>query len=133
MALSQSALSELLDAIRAGGSEEVIREAMALVLQELIELEARQAIGADRYQRTDERTTHRNGSSCLWPVDILHCCCVADRWKGDARLTSRLHRHAERRWQSVSEPRGTPLTRTLSCPRVRRVAGCSRPRSWIRG
>jgi len=62
MALSQSALSELLDAIRAGGSEDVIREAMALVLQELIELEAKQAIGADRYQRTDERITHRNGS-----------------------------------------------------------------------
>ena len=46
MALSQSALSELLDAIRAGGSEDVLREAMTLVLQELIELEAAQAIGA---------------------------------------------------------------------------------------
>lgn len=62
MALSQSALSELLDAIRAGGSEDVLREAMTLVLQELIELEAAQAIGAGRYERTDERTTHRNGS-----------------------------------------------------------------------
>ncbi|HEX7349555.1 IS256 family transposase [Brachybacterium sp.] len=62
MALSQSALSELLDAIRAGGSTDVLREAMALVLQELIELEAAQAIGAGRYERTDERTTHRNGS-----------------------------------------------------------------------
>ena len=62
MALSQSALSELLDAIRAGGSEDVLREAMTLVLQELIELEAAQAIGASRYERTDERTTHRNGS-----------------------------------------------------------------------
>ena len=62
MALSQSALSELLDAIRAGGSEDVLREAMTLVLQELIELEAAQAIGAARYERTDERTTHRNGS-----------------------------------------------------------------------
>ncbi len=62
MALSQSALSELLDAIRAGGSEDVLREAMALVLQELIELEAAQPIGASRYERTDERTTHRNGS-----------------------------------------------------------------------
>ncbi len=39
MALSQSALSEPLDAIRAGGSEDVLREAMTLVLQELIELE----------------------------------------------------------------------------------------------
>src|SRR5712691_13231792 len=62
MALSQSALSELLDAIRAGGSVDVMREAMALVLQELIELEAAQVIGAARYERTDERTTHRNGS-----------------------------------------------------------------------
>lgn len=62
MALSQSALSELLDAIRAGGSIDVMREAMALVLQELIEAEATQAIGAGRYERTDERTTHRNGS-----------------------------------------------------------------------
>ncbi len=35
---------------------------MTLVLQELIELEATQAIGAGRYERTDERTTHRNGS-----------------------------------------------------------------------
>jgi len=62
MALPQSALSELLDAIRAGGSVDVMREAMTLVLQELIELEATQAIGAARYERTDERTTHRNGS-----------------------------------------------------------------------
>ncbi|MBA3779983.1 MAG: IS256 family transposase [Chloroflexi bacterium] len=62
MALSQSALSELLDAIRAGGDTDVLREAMALVLQELIELEAAQAIGASRSERTDERTTHRNGS-----------------------------------------------------------------------
>jgi transposase-like protein len=62
MALSQSALSELLDAIRAGGSEDVMREAMTLVLQQLIELEADQAIGAGRYERTEARTTHRNGS-----------------------------------------------------------------------
>ena len=62
MALSQSALSELLDAIRAGGSADVMRDAMTLVLQQLIELEAAQAIGAGRYERSDERTTHRNGS-----------------------------------------------------------------------
>lgn len=62
MALSQSALSELLDAMRSGGSLDVMREAMTLVLQELIEAEAAQAIGAGRYERTDERTTHRNGS-----------------------------------------------------------------------
>ena len=62
MALSQSALSELLEAIRAGDGTDTLREAMALVLQALIELEATQAIGAGRYERTDERLTHRNGS-----------------------------------------------------------------------
>jgi putative transposase len=62
MALSQSALSELLDAIRAGDGTDTLREAMRLVLQELIELEASGVIGAARYERTDERTTHRNGS-----------------------------------------------------------------------
>jgi putative transposase len=62
MALSQSALSELLEAIRAGDGTDTLREAMRLVLQELIELEASEAIGAARYERTDERTTHRNGS-----------------------------------------------------------------------
>jgi putative transposase len=62
MALSQSALSELLDAIRAGDGTDVLRDAMALVLQELIELEAAQVIGAGRYERSEERTTHRNGS-----------------------------------------------------------------------
>ena len=36
MALSQSVLSELLDAVGLGGSEDVLREAMTLVLQELI-------------------------------------------------------------------------------------------------
>ena len=62
MALSQSALSELLDAVRSGGSIDVMREAMALVLQELIEAEAAAVIGAGRYERTGERVTHRNGS-----------------------------------------------------------------------
>ena len=62
MALSKSALSELLDALRAGGDLDVIREGLALVLQALIEAEAAQLIGADRYERSTSRTTHRNGS-----------------------------------------------------------------------
>jgi hypothetical protein len=40
MALSQSALNELLETIRAGAGEDTLRDAMTLVLQELIELEA---------------------------------------------------------------------------------------------
>jgi putative transposase len=62
MALDQSALTELLDALRAGGDIDFMRDAMQLVLQELIELEATQVIGAARYERTEGRMTHRNGS-----------------------------------------------------------------------
>ena len=44
MALSKSALSDLLDALRAGGDLDVIREGLALVLQALIDTEATQHI-----------------------------------------------------------------------------------------
>jgi putative transposase len=62
MALSQSALSELLDAFRAGDGVDLIRESVRTVLQELIEAEAAEVIGAGRYERTDTRVTDRNGS-----------------------------------------------------------------------
>jgi Transposase, Mutator family len=62
MALSQSALSELLDAFRAGDGVDQIRESVRLVLQELIEVEATEVIGAAPYERTDTRTTERNGA-----------------------------------------------------------------------
>jgi putative transposase len=62
MALNQSALTELLDALKSGGDLDFMRRAMEVVLQLLIELEATEKIGAGRYERTDTRTTHRNGS-----------------------------------------------------------------------
>ena len=62
MALDQSALTDLLDALRSGGDLDFMREAMQLVLQALIDLEATQVIGASRYERSENRTTHRNGS-----------------------------------------------------------------------
>ena len=46
MALDKDALSDLLDALRAGGDLDVVRTGMQLVLQALIDLEATQAIGA---------------------------------------------------------------------------------------
>jgi transposase-like protein len=49
--LSQSDACELLDAIRAGGDIDVIRRGVELVLQALIDAEATEHIGADRYQR----------------------------------------------------------------------------------
>lgn len=62
MALSQSAVAELLDAFRAGDGVNLIREFVQLVLQELVDLEATHEIGAAPYERTETRTNERNGS-----------------------------------------------------------------------
>ncbi len=62
MALSQSVLSELLDALRAGGGVDLVRDAVRLVMQELIEVEVTERIGADRYERSGARIAERNGS-----------------------------------------------------------------------
>ena len=62
MTLTQSDVTSLLDAIRAGGDIDIIRKGVELVLQALIEAEATEVIGAGHYQRSDTRTTQRNGS-----------------------------------------------------------------------
>jgi putative transposase len=62
MALDESAMTDLLVALRAGGGLDVVREALALVLQALIETEAAQQIGAGRYERSEQRTAYRNGN-----------------------------------------------------------------------
>ncbi len=61
MALSQSALSELLDAFRVGDGVDLIRDSVRVALQELIEWEATERIGAAPYERTEDRVTERNG------------------------------------------------------------------------
>lgn len=61
MTLSDSATEELWEAFRAGGGGELVRDAVRLVFQELIEAEAAEAIGAARYERSDSRVTERNG------------------------------------------------------------------------
>jgi putative transposase len=62
MALSQSAVSELLEAFRTGEGVDLIRDSVRMVMQELIEAEATERIGAARYERTPERVTDRNGA-----------------------------------------------------------------------
>jgi putative transposase len=62
MALSDSVVSELLEAFRAGEGVDLIRESVRIVMQELIETESTERIGAGRYERTDTRATDRNGS-----------------------------------------------------------------------
>ena len=62
MALSQSAVSELLEAFRTGEGVDLIRESVRMVMQELIEAEATERIGAAKYERTESRVTERNGA-----------------------------------------------------------------------
>jgi transposase-like protein len=62
VALTKSDVTDLLDAIRAGGDIDVIRKGVELVLQALIEAEASEVIGAGRYERSGERTNQRNGA-----------------------------------------------------------------------
>ena len=61
MALDQSVLSDLLDAFRTGEGLDLIKEAVTLVCQELIESELTSVIGAERYERSSTRVTERNG------------------------------------------------------------------------
>ena len=60
--VSKSVASELLEAFRAGEGVDLIRESVRLVMQDLIEVEASEVLGADRCQRSGGRVTQRNGS-----------------------------------------------------------------------
>ena len=62
MALSQSALLEVLDALKASDSSDVIRTALQVILQQLIDAEANAFIGAEPHERTDARLAQRNGT-----------------------------------------------------------------------
>jgi putative transposase len=61
MALDQSALLELLDALKTTDAGEVVRHALESVFQALIDAEAAARIGAEPHQRTPERVAQRNG------------------------------------------------------------------------
>ena len=61
MTLTDSDLSELLAALKAGEFDERIRTSLEWVLQQLIEAEASVTIGAGRYERSEDRVTQRNG------------------------------------------------------------------------
>src|SRR5579859_5986019 len=61
MTLDQSALLEVLDALRAADVGDRIRQAAETIYQALIEAELTAVIGAGPYERTDARVAQRNG------------------------------------------------------------------------
>ena len=62
MALDQSALLDLLGELKLTDVTDRIRSATEKLYQELIDAEASAVIGAAPFERTGDRTTHRNGS-----------------------------------------------------------------------
>src|SRR4051812_16298489 len=62
MALDQSALLELSEALRTADGGELMRRLLYTMLQALIDAEATAHIGAGPHERTDTRTTQRNGT-----------------------------------------------------------------------
>jgi putative transposase len=61
MALDQSALLEVLDALKAAEVDDRIRQAAETIYQALIEAELASVIGAVPHERTGSRTGWRNG------------------------------------------------------------------------
>ncbi|BDB42185.1 hypothetical protein Mkiyose1088_40160 [Mycobacterium kiyosense] len=62
MALDQSALLEVLDALRNADASDRIRQAAETIYQALIDAELTAVIGAGPHERTESRTNQRNGS-----------------------------------------------------------------------
>ena len=62
MALDQSALLELLDVMRSADGGDLMRRLLATILQLLVDAEATAFIGAEPHERSEARTTHRNGT-----------------------------------------------------------------------
>ncbi len=62
MALEQSALLELVESLSTADEGTLMRRLLMIMLQQLVDAEANSVIGAQRYERTDTRTTQRNGT-----------------------------------------------------------------------
>src|SRR5215207_5111513 len=61
MALDQSALLEVLEALKAADGDDRVRQAAGTIYQALIEAELTAVIGAGPHERTETRVAQRNG------------------------------------------------------------------------
>jgi putative transposase len=62
MALDQSALIELVETLTGADDGELMRKMLTAMLQALVDAEATAHIGAEPHERTETRTTQRNGT-----------------------------------------------------------------------
>jgi len=69
----------LLEALRTGEAVDLIRESVRMVMQELIDAEATELIGAARHEHTESRTNERNGRLCWFMVSLIVLTRTNDR------------------------------------------------------
>ena len=62
MAMNQSPLLEMLDALKAADADEFIRRMLAMMLQEMINANAMIMMGTGPYVRSADRTTQHTGT-----------------------------------------------------------------------
>jgi putative transposase len=122
MALDQSALLELVESMRSADSGDLMRRLLAANLQELIEAEATEAVGAGRYERSPVGTVRRDGSrpktvsTTAGDVDVRTCRSPrsSPARPGIWPPTSRVH---------PARARGSPLW-ARNCTRMTRWCPC---------
>ena len=61
MTLSESAINEILTALERGDGTDLVRQLAEFGIQGLIEAEATEHVGADKWERSIDRIAHRNG------------------------------------------------------------------------
>ena len=100
MALDQSALLEVLDALRNADAADRIKAAAETIYQALIDAELTAVIGAGPHERSELRTNQRNGSrprtistTTAGDLELRIPSCAAARsfrrcWSGAAGSTS---------------------------------------------
>lgn len=62
MTQSTNDFTQIIEAVHSNDDVDIVRRAVEFVWQALIDAEAADAIGAGRYERTDSRANHRNGT-----------------------------------------------------------------------
>jgi putative transposase len=123
------ALRDALGKILASEHADVLREGVGLVLREVMELEAAQATGAERYERSSERQTYRNGYRPReWDTRVGTIDLKVPRVRDGSYFPSLLdpRKRAERALVSVVQEAYVHGVST------RRVAGTHRSGCWSR-
>ena len=84
MALDESAVSDLLDALRVGEGTDLVRELAQWALQQLIEAEATETIGADPWERSGagSRIATGTGPGCCRPRPAICSLAIPKLRKG---------------------------------------------------